>query len=557
MPGKKVNRLLLIASIISLIYIAAINYFFGTYFDTYESFINSIVLQECAAPITNNFFVPQWFGVFPLISDLSSAFPQAHIYALLYTIINTLILGVLIFVFMIIYNKNKNLVFTSLAGLFSVVTFTCCIVYVNNHRAAYFSIFAALLLLYLIRYHNIPRYYLGLSILLLGIGIVSRLEIAVITLLIASVFVFLFNRKLFKTTTILLLTSISLYSYYLIYQSSNHPDHKLILKAEHEFFDRMSIKAEKNDSSYYKLQAMNWFIRDDEVYDIDDYQILMEERSLIEYFKSSDFRAIYVGKFDDLLYDLEKYQWLVFLTLYITSHIVIVNLFGKNKQRSIAYKTLLFAGFLLTLPVLFNVYLVFPYSVAISICVSMCVLYFIYISEKNDSSVHGKINLSFIFAFLILSSIFYFKEVAGFEADNFKKAFSVRKIKENFANSPENKTIVFAHGFDFTNYPSKLFSDLHAPKIKHYNLDFYLFHVFDFYKKHNRPFFGEDLPYLSERISKCANDSSIVLISQDGYNQFLKEYLKNIHDMDIEFRHINTGIKEYALKPFYVKCSNC
>lgn len=551
------NRKFKQSLILSAIYVLVINVFFGTYFDTYESWINSVIMHESAAQINYDFFVPLWFLITPIFSFLNSLIPGFSLYALVYTIINIIVLGVFIFGFLIIQSRKKSdFKTTSLYILLGILLYTSCIVYVNNQRAAFLLVSVAFFLLFLVHEYSLEKRYKTFAFVLMLTGVLARLEIAIIAVAISFLFVLLFYRKLLYTAAITFLFVIGIYTVYNVLQGEYYSDVKCILKAEHELYDRNGLYQFKDDEDFIKYKAMGWFIRDDNVYDINDYYELIENNSVIQFLTADNFWFVYWDKLVDLYLDLASHFFLVLLLVYGMVYLAFRLRKFQYMRSYPVLRLFILSSIVISLPFLFSIYILFPYGVVVSICTALCMLFVMFLYANYEGKKWQRINFWFLLLFLTLANITYFDEINEYQNEMKENALSIRKIKE-FYNTPGfEKTIVFAQLSNFSSFPSRLFSTMQLPIIKHYNLDYYLSHTFSFYKKHNEEVFGDALPYLDKRIEVCANQN-IVLISNDFYNDFLKKYLKKYHQIDVQFKKQDTGVRYFELRPYLVVVDRC
>ncbi len=539
----------------SIFFVAFVHLTIGTYFENAESIINSLVVGEFSGVLDTSFYVPVWFMVFPVFSALTRILESPHIYAMFMSIATTITVSAFLYSFMLLI---KNRVPQRLRILFLIIfllLYVDCIIHVYNQRISFFAILSSSLLFVALKENNKPWYMYILVVFLSLLGLLARLEIAVITSGIVMIAGILFQKRLFILASgVYFVICLVTFSAYKVYQTQHYYKNALILQAEQEFEDRFSV----SPSSYSDLNsqlivsAMARYIQDDEVFGTDEYLNLVCNQSFTDYLGSSRFWEAYNRKLFGIWDDLVDYRWLIGFTALNLLLILISGIQPLSYVNMNPFKTAFMLAVIIVVPLAINLHSTTPYSFTVSllILVNLGGLWLHVISGSNKV-------MAVLALLLVASSIgilMHLNTIKNREEVKYQKAKSVRDMLAEL--NQLNKSIVMMNGTHFDFYPSKLYSDLYSKKIQHHYVDFFL-GSYNFISQHSKDFFGGDYTSLKRKILTIANNDNVVVVDisngQSDSQEFYAKYMGHFYQMNLVFTEIeNLKSTTESVKGYYL-----
>jgi|GEM_PF-2791483 len=539
----------------SIFFVAFVHLTIGTYFEHYESIVNALVVGEFTSQIDNTLFTPVWFMVMPLFSALTQWTESTNVYSLFMSFFSTVILSALLYSIILLLNKRVSQRLRILFLIIFVLLYVDCIIHIYNQRISFCSILAAFLLFIALKENNQPWYMYMLVVFLSLLGLLARLEIAVLTSGIVMIAGFLFQKRSFIiVSSFYFVICLATFSVYKVYQTRHYYRNALILQAEQEFEDRFSV----SPSSYSDLNsqlivnAMSRYIQDDEVFGTDEYLNLVCNQSFTDYLGSSRFWEAYNRKLFGIWDDLVDYRWLIGFTALNLLLILISGIQPLSYVNMNPFKTAFMLAVIIVVPLAINLHSTTPYSFTVSllILVNLGGLWLYVISGSNKV-------MAVLALLLVASSIgilMHLNTIKNREEVKYQKAKSVRDMLAEL--NQLNKSIVMMNGTHFDFYPSKLYSDLYSKKIQHHYVDFFL-GSYNFISQHSKDFFGGDYTSLKRKILTIANNDNVVVVDisngQSDSQEFYAKYMGHFYQMNLVFTEIaNLKSTTESVKGYYL-----
>ena len=547
------KKILFTSFAFSAVFLLLLNLTFGTYFEGYEPIINALFSGEFSSQMGFTFFVSTWFGLSAVISSLTHYFNSSFAYSWVCTGLNLLILTSFTSCFLLLI-KHKVLTFRHAALIYVAFLFSFLesLVYVYNLRISFFSLLAAFFYFSAIQKFSLNKKNYVLVFILAFIGIYTRLEIAVITAFIFLMFSILFYRKTMLFSICIFIASLATFSFYKVYEHKVYPDCEVMLNVETEFGDKESISPDdyQDQATKLKLEAIGRYIEDDDVYGIKDIARFTSTKTMVEYLRSEKFPQIYRHKLLHLAGKLKNYLWLFLLTFCLTIFAGYIYVEGQSQWRLEILKMVALTAIIFLVILALNLVVICPHNLIVVILSAYGLVSIAYLSIHFYKSKSIKY---FILAFLVAQTFFlgkYLYELHTLQVEKYAKAKVVRQLMVDLAE--QQKQIVFANGTHEDNYPARLFSGLLEQRVTHYYADFFLSR-YPFFRKHNELLFGSNYGKLKAKLITIADtQNNVVYFSNEKYNDFLKEYVRHFHGLELWFSPLETKVDLQDLKPYLV-----
>lgn len=536
---KTINSLLdkhpkIVSLLLSTSLIVAVNLFLGTYFEEYEIIINQLLLEQFNTSVDVPFSTV-YFGSCILLTKLTNLFPSLSVYSLLYTFFNFIGLY-LITLFLLKYLKQIEIKFYTKLFLLFLVQFLFIenILFVNAVRTSMLVVFASQLWFYYGITNRKRNIFFLPVFFLFALGSDIRIEMgAILSLLLVAFTILFMNRKAIVLSCLMLVFASSLVVGYHYGLNTYYPDVKIIHNAEHEFQDRKHFDVDVNDPVDIQIKtAMRAFIADSGVYDMKDYEAILDNTSATEYLFSRAAFDAYIAKIRQTKKELKGYEWFLLLTIFIIL-LILLNINHLFTDRTTLIRVWLFIAVCLSIPFLLNTWLFVSYRflvVYVSILNILGILTII-LRYNSKAKLPSKSIILVAIAILLATFTVYITKKIKVEHENRQISKAFEAFLERAANN--HKNIVISN-ITFDLYSARLFTTCLQNSIDHYYLDFYFHHVYNYYQRHHAPFFGKNYGSLISRIERCMQDD-VIFISNDYYNALLHNYLQTVHSTDISF----------------------
>jgi hypothetical protein len=546
------NALIIKSFLFSIVVVGLANLTIGTYFEGYEGILNAITLAEFSTPIDFSFFVSTWVFIFPLFSLFNKILATSFGYSWICTLINVFALGVISFSFATIF-KRENIRWRY--RFFMAILVGCIyidnILYITNLRLSFFSLLAAYFLMYVITRYKLAKSYYFFVVLLLVIGVLTRLEIALLTAALLFLFTLLFHRPMWKFASVLLAVSAGGFLFYKIYQHYVFPDYEIVLQIEHEFEDNQSISPDDFTDARQRMMvnAMVNYIQDDDVFTLQDINRVVCATPLLAYMQSDKFWPVYSGKFRQLQQDFIPYIWLFLLCAVCGCFAAL--LFLKNNGFTLLHVLRLASvpAAMVAMVMVLNVLIICPHNFVVVMAMAVCLLSVVYVTVNYRHRLGLPFLLPVVVSLAICFSVRHLYYVYCQETIRNQKAEKVRHLLATL--SQQQKTIVYASGGHYDNYPSRLFASSYRQKINHYYADFFLSR-YPFFTQHGESFFGKDYSRMKGKLLRIADHPEVVYLSNDKINEFIAEYAFVMHQMKLTFVPLILPDLPTDLRPYHI-----
>lgn len=530
MPHLMLKCLAVSVSVVTLV-----NLTLGTYFEHYESILNALVVGEFSAPMDSTFFVPVWFMAFTLFSQMTHALGSPHVYAAFMSLFTVITLSAFLHGFHLLLAKRVTRPVRLLfMGMF-LLLYLDPLLNILNQRISFFAIMAAAVLFVALRENGRPLHHYLPVMLLCVIGLLARLEVAVITAGIVAVAGVLFGDRVFiRASMAYLIVCTTVLAFYVHHQRVHYPRSALILQSEQEFDDRFTVSPRSFDDAESRLivGAMYRYIQDDPVFGPDDYRRLVCRQSLTEYLTGPDLAPAYIRKLHGLWEDLEGYRWLLLLTALLTLMAGLRLSQDGVSVPAVRIQRLLMLAAVLAVPLAVNLVSTSPYSFNASLLILVCTscLWLLTTAHRDGSPVP----LALAALLLAAGAAFHGMNVLSNEKEKLVRATAMRKVMLEVYDRGDHLVMVNGTHYDF--YPSRLYSPLYHPRIEHHYVDYFL-GSFNFISQHSEHFLGGDYTSLLGKLSAIANRDDVVIVqaSIGQGDDFYGPYMRHFHAKDVSF----------------------
>lgn len=519
--------------------VAFVNLTFGTYFDHYEASVNALISGEFSGRIDWSSFVPVWFMTIPLLSWLTEASGWSHVYAAWFTLLNTLILGVLLTVVRM-SSIGQGKAWRVLISFATVLLFMDSLMHVYSLKVSFFSTIAAVALVDIGQQKGLRKWYVVAAVALCLISITARLEIAVIASGLAMCGAFLLSGR--KNTlvfaSVLFVVSLSTFTFYKAYQAKVYPDEAAILCAEQAFDDRYNVSHRDfvDEGMRLKVMAMQMYIRDDGVYDIDDITAVTCSMGIVEYISDGRFPSIYFKKLEGLAEELQGHRWLLLLcAIFFAMTCAMLVLHDREKGLSLALRAIvLFLLAFVLMPLAVNVYASMAYGLIVCMATATGMGCLMALANMRQPVAKGAC-LAFCIAYAAATAA-YGLQVKDAEHHRQENGEVLRQMLTSIIT--EGKVPVLLHTLPYEVYPARLFSGTFENRVSHYAADHFLSR-YRFFTQYNQRLFGDGYSSLSSKFITMAGDD-VAVIAMENRLDFYRQYMVYYHGMDVGVEKITT-----------------
>lgn len=534
--GTELSSMLLKHFVISFIFTIAeftiIYNIFGLYFESYESVFSYIIKAGLIDSSTPFRFDAHSFTL-PYLRLIKSSFLSIPIYSI-YCII---------FLFISIWFLNyfllskKNISITSKLFL-HVLTFMLLfdnIVNVNNSRIS--ILLLTVYTVFLHKTNSVSTHIISLFFLLFAC--IFRVEYGIIYSFILILYFILIKPqiKLYQIITTIILSSI--FFTYLLWSIEHYNKYaKATFLLEREYLDKGNIKILDTNDQFLKKKiifqkALFHFIEDRDNIKPEDYYNQLEYNSLNEYLKDFQWVSIYIERlknFIERIFSEFQYHLLI-----ITISLLIVIRWKSRKELFFIILVIIIPFIIMfqsAMPPRFYI----PYTVSFSI---ICmVLNIDYLRSMKWIFV---IIISFIFISFIIRD--RDQVIAKYEGRHqvFIKLNSYYKEKRRLG-----KKVVHTSFHSGLVTPQVFYQvKIEAP----YYIHLSFLHYFNSFRLRKSNIFKKPT-CLYSNLKDIEKDTNLILVSQDSYMNFLKEYVHYFHNKELQYNSIDSitkNIKSYKI----------
>lgn len=519
--------------LITLIEFIFIYWYFGFYFEGSEIASHFSIITDVADPnipvnYNNNIFI------LSAIRKMQAAFSTVPVFSLYYC--SLLFIPIAIFNYLLL--KKRNI---SWPNKLVLIFFLFILVFDNVINISNSNVSILLLTAYAIFLHQ-KTSVLGFSFsfLLFLLACLVRVEYGIFFSFIFLFYYFIIKPdiKKYKIIATLILT-IGIYSAFLINLNKSDIYAKTVFKYEREFLDKENYKSINiEDLDYEKKsvfqKAIITFLEDRDNIQPEDYYQQLEYKTLREYILSYK----WIGKYIERLQFVGKSIVSNILYIFI-SLVALLCLFNVRTMRGKLFFLIVIAfPFVIMFQALMVPRFFIPYITAFII---------IFIIQNRDYMKSARW-LSLIVSLFIISPFVLKAEKAvaseyEFHHNRFEELNAFyKKLNE------EGKLVILSNTFLSYYYTPNLFYTKEVAP--HYYMSFIFWHYYDSFRSKRSEFFKDQSCILSN-LQDIANHPHAVLISDEKYMSFLKEYLYYYHQSKLDYLiidRINSDFEVYKIE---------
>lgn len=529
------SRLLFKCLAVSISVVVMANLTIGTYFEHYESIVNALVVGEFSAPMDGTFFVPVWFMAFALFSHVTHALGSPHVYAVFMSLFTVITLTAFLYGFHLLLERRVGRSVRLLFMAMFLLLYLDNVVLIHNRRISFFAIMAAAVLFEALRENARPLHHYLAVALLCAIGLLARLEVALIAAGVLFVGALLFRgRASIIASGVLLTLCASVLAFYVHWQKVHYPKSALILQAEQEFDDRFTVSPHDFEDAESRLivGAMYRYVQDDPVFGPDDYRRLVCNQSLWQYLTGPRLAPAYISKLRLLWEELHDYRWLLLCAALLAAMAVVF--LAREGQRISAQRIrwMLMLAAVLAVPLAVNLVSTTPHSFSVSLLILVCTGSLWLIAHHASDRAGGAMVLAALL--LAACTAFHGKNIHSQEASKLVRATALRSAMAEAHRQGLHVVMLSGTHYDF--YPSRLYTSLYRPRIEHHYVDYFL-GSFNFIADHSREFLGGDYTSLLGKLQAVANRDDVVILeaSIGSGDDFYGPYMRHFHGKDVSF----------------------
>lgn len=530
------------------------------YFDN-EYLLKPILSSECALPIKDfNSFPDTWRLLSPIFSFLYSKSKLIQFYDTFILFILLILLFLLIHAWRLIFStitRNKLLLISLLVFLLMIPYF----LEVNNKFIAFLLVVCSIIYCKLYYIYKNKKYFI-VSVICLIFSLVCRLEIALFALFFVTFFAFLFEHDIFKKVFLIFLITSTFFCCYVFFLNTYSNEESMLMKYEIESQDRQGkfIIEELKQLDKLKIFALNRFVQDESILG-GVYVKLIKEIDVFSFQFFLTFKDLFLIISKDFFKRLLKPEsafFLIYLSFLFFCTIKLLKIKTRQKAKVNIIKYWIFTFFIFSTSIFTSCYLQVPIAL-LNLILSMFMLYVLYDIIRLFSNNRAKLDLIYVLVFILaLFNVYRNENLSVVYERNNDFGNSVWQILEEI--DEDEKIPVFANAFDNI-YSCKLEVFDHSKYINHYFLDMQFFRVYKFYKLYNEEFFGAEYFNLTERLRRLEKEN-VVLIINDRYLKFLKEYTLKYHFIKVQetpYKNMRTydlnddmELKVFSIKLFHL-----